>query len=254
MEHLSQTKGCAWHGFGNGEAYKFFRAGNVVDNFHHLGYFHSSWHDTHSCDYFGGIKHIHVEVHYHFRGRALAKPLAYGIAVWSHIFGRQVLDAILCLPPLDFVTFPVTEAHHKYSRRVYASRQKTHYFVITISHAGSHCHCVIPCIWVTRQSDVGVRINPYHCHISTVTVGKISEWHHACGTFAAKRDNAVGAFRIEYVECSTGLCQDCFSVGNAVGRNAFCYISAYRHSKHRLPTARSKTLALEGLRKRTEKS
>lgn len=30
------------------------------------------------------------------------------------------------------------------------------------------------------------------------------------------------------------------SVGNAVGRNAFCYISTYRHSKHRLPTARRK--------------
>lgn len=36
-----------------------------------------------------------------------------------------------------------------------------------------------------------------------------------------KRNDAVVAFRVEYVECRTGLCQDCFSVGNAVSRNVF---------------------------------
>src|SRR6516165_9701472 len=105
------------------------------------------------------------------------------------------------------------QADKRHSSWIKGGRQKAKYIRISMTSEDCNRHSMVSGVCTSRSADVGVRIDPQHRKIITITLGRPGERRYAHRALSAKRDDSLRLVATYHLQCPRQLrdyCLLCF--------------------------------------------
>ena len=77
-------------------------------------------------------------------------------------------------------------------------------------------------VYITRQCNIWVSVNPYHSHVILILLGKVCERHDTYGTFAAKCYDFIRILYLQYIQSRLCLAHKYIPVKHAIRNLSLC--------------------------------